>query len=73
MCLFDPQNRDTIHSADKNSFVIIKLKTTPDDSLKSRILELDQKIQELDQVIAEKEQEMNLIVAELYGVDLPAG
>jgi len=49
---------------------LLKLKTTPDDALKSRILELDQDIRNLDQVIAEKEREMNEIVAGLYGVDL---
>ncbi|MEX2305271.1 MAG: hypothetical protein WD595_03670, partial [Waddliaceae bacterium] len=48
---------------------LLKLKTTPDHTLKTRILDLDREIRDLDQVIATKEQEMNEIVAELYGVD----
>ena len=48
---------------------LLKLKTTPDDSLKSRILDLDREIREIDQVIEEKEQEMNESVAKLYGMD----
>lgn len=48
---------------------LLKLKTTLDDTLKTRILTLDHEITDLDQVIAENEHEMNDIVSGLYGVD----
>ncbi len=48
---------------------LLKLKTTKDDTLKTRILALDHEITDLDQVMADKEREMNEIVSGLYGVD----
>ncbi|MEX2491446.1 MAG: TaqI-like C-terminal specificity domain-containing protein, partial [Nitrospirales bacterium] len=48
---------------------LLKLKTTPDHTLKTRILDLDREIRDLDQVITTKEHEMNEIVTGLYGVD----
>ncbi len=48
---------------------LLKLKTTQDHNLKTRILSLDHEITALDQVIAAKEREMNNLVAGLCGVD----
>ncbi len=64
-----PRNVTEAYNGKKLLNDLLNLKQTQDQGLKSKILHLDQQITDLDQVIENKENEMNAIVAGLYGVD----
>jgi len=63
-----PRNVTQAYNGKKLLNDLLNLKQTQDPGLKSKILNLDHQITELDQVITAKEEEMNEIVAGLYGV-----
>lgn len=55
--------------ADRLVKLLLDLRTTENAALKAQVVDLDRKIEALDQEIAAREEEMNELLYELYGLD----